>query len=110
VATRTSYTTVLERNTVWQGDFATEPYEGAWASEAVFFVRALANGAEARARVQISPDGIHWCDEGTTLALPADADTVSFCRVAHFGGWLRLAGTVAAGQTATVIVYLTLKE
>lgn len=110
MATRNSYTAVLERNTVWAHDFATEPYEGAWASEAVFFVRALADGASAEARVQISPDGIHWCDEGTRLTLPTVGDSLSFCRVAHFGGWLRLVGTIPAGQHATVIVYLTLKE
>lgn len=110
MATRTSYTAVLERNTAWEGAFATEPYEGSWASEAVFFVRALATGAETTARVQISPDGIHWCDEGTLLTLPGEVDALAFCRVSHFGGWLRLAGTIPAGQQSTVIVYLCLKE
>ncbi|MBK9123608.1 MAG: hypothetical protein IPM16_10895 [Chloroflexi bacterium] len=110
MTTRTSYTAVLERNTVWEGSFATEPYEGAWASEAVFFVRTLAAGAETTARVQISPDGIHWCDEGTLLTVPGEAESLAFCRVSHFGGWLRLAGTIPAGQKATVIVYLCLKE
>ena len=41
MALRRSYTAVVERNTLWQGEFATEPYEAAWATEAIFFVRAL---------------------------------------------------------------------
>ena len=43
MALRRSYTAVVERNALWQGEFATEPYEAAWASEAIFFVRALAD-------------------------------------------------------------------
>lgn len=61
------------------------------------------------ARVQISPDGMHWCDEGATLTLPT-ATGVVFCRVSHFGGWLRLVGEVPAGASVKVIVYLVLKE
>jgi len=110
MAPRMSYTTVLERGTEWRGEFVTEPYEAAWASEAVFFVRALADGSPTEARVQVSPDGIHWCDEGTTLSIPSCEDGLTFCRVAHFGGWLRLAGAVQDPQQTKVIVYLTLKE
>jgi len=106
-----SHTAVIERNITWQGPFATEPYETAWASEAIFFVRTLA--AEQLppgtvARVQISPDGMHWCDEGSTLTLPTSAG-IGFARVRHFGGWLRLVGEVPAGANVTVIVYLVLK-
>jgi len=109
---RQSYTAVIERNEVWQGSFATEPYEVAWAGEAIFFVRALAmeeiNGSVS-AQVQISPDGIHWCEEGSQLFLPAEPG-LTFCRVSHFGGWLRLAGQLPDGVTMKVIVYLSLKE
>jgi hypothetical protein len=110
---RNSYTAVIERNAVWSGDFASEPYECAWASEAIFFVRALAvsgNVEPIEARIQISPDGLYWCDEGTAFELPTAADAVSFGRVSHFGGWLRIAGTVPQGAQITVIVYLTLKS
>ena len=114
--TRTSYTAVVERNRLWTGPFETEPYEAAWAHEAIFFVRALeASGgladahAAARARVQISPDGMHWCDEGTLVHLPAKAGETTFGRVCHFGGWLRLAGRVPPGEQIQVIVYLVLK-
>jgi len=111
--TRQSYTAVVERNCVWEGRFETEPYEAAWAAEAIFFVRALESAGElgdVRASVQISPDGMHWCDEGTLIELPATAEAMAFGRVHHFGGWLRLAGRVPAEAQIKVIVYLALKE
>ncbi len=109
---RESYTTVLERNRLWQGAFETEPYEAAWAGEAIFFVRALQvsgslEGCEAR--IQISPDGVHWCDEGTAVVLPIEPG-VTFGRVRHFGTYLRLAGELPEGAEMKVIVYLVLKE
>lgn len=113
MALRRSYTAIVERNVTWRGDFATEPYEAAWASEAIFFVRALDDAPEfqaAKARVQISADGIRWVDEGAALRLPAGRDEVTFCKVSHFGGWLRLRGTVAADASITVLVSLALKE
>ena len=110
--TRQSYTAVVERNRVWEGLFETEPYEAAWAAEAVFFIRALESAgdlSDARARVQISPDGMHWCDEGTLVDLPAKKGETTFAQVRHFGGWLRLAGQVPPGAQIRVIVYLALK-
>ena len=106
-----SYSAVIERNVTWQGAFATEPYETAWASEAIFFVRALAVDHMPEgtvARIQLSPDGMHWCDEGSTITLPT-SEGVVFGRVTHFGGWLRLVGEVPAGASVTIIVYLVLK-
>ncbi len=112
MALRRSYTAIVERNARWQGDFASEPYEAAWASEALFFVRALevSDAFTGSARLQISADGMHWADEGGYFALPAAADAVSFCRARHFGGWLRIAGTLAPGNAITVLVSLVLKE
>jgi hypothetical protein len=109
---RQSFTAVIERNVTWQGEFAVEPYEAAWATEAIYFVRVLdaANMPnDAVARLQISPDGIHWCDEGSTLLLSQDPG-VTFARVNHFGGWLRLVGKLPDDARLTVIVYLVLKE
>jgi hypothetical protein len=109
---RQSITAVVERNVTWQGDFAVEPYEAAWATEAIYFVRVLEAHnlpADTTARVQISPDGIHWCDEGTAVALAA-TPAITFARVTHFGGWLRLVGKLPDGAHLTVIVYLSLKE
>jgi hypothetical protein len=82
------------------------------ASEALFFVRTLkpaALGGSASATVRVSPDGMAWCDEGTVLSLRGDAGQ-TFCRVGHFGGWLRLSGRLSPGETLTVTVYLVLKE
>lgn len=109
---RQSQTAVLERNVEWQGQFTIEPYETAWATEAIYFVRVL--GAENlhapfTARVQISPDGIHWCDEGTQLTVAPDQE-LGFCRVNHFGGWLRAVGELPAGASVRIIAYLVLKE
>jgi len=108
---RQSYTAVVERNHVWQGSFATEPYEVGWAGEAIFFVRLLEGRTELRGlpiRVQVSPDGIHWCDEGAVLTL--SGAEVNFVRVSHFGNWLRLAGTWPDGAAGKVIATLALKE
>lgn len=112
---RESHTAIVERNIVWRGEFATEPYECAWAGEAIFFVRCLTvEGLEeydyAPAHIQISPDGIHWCNEGEILQLPTTPDEVTFERVTHFGGWLRLVGEMREGTMLTVLVYLALKE
>lgn len=111
MSVRRSYTAVVERNVLWQGQFATEPYEAAWASEAIFFVRALdvSHDFAGKARVQISADGIHWVDEGTTFDLPMTNDEVTFCKVAHFGGFLRIRGALQEGESITVLVSLALK-
>ena len=110
---RQSYTAVVERNRSWTGAYASEPYEAAWAGEAMFYVRALAAASvpqSTEARVQISPDGMHWCDEGTLFPLPMATDEVTFGRVSQFGGWLRIAGELPPGAEMTVIVYLALKS
>ena len=109
---RHSHTAVVERNRVWKGTFETEPYEAAWAGEAIFFVRTLeASGpvADVHARVQISPDGMHWCDEGACVPLRGEPG-VAFGRVRHFGHYLRLVGELPEGAEVRVIVYLSLKE
>ena len=109
---RESYTAVVARGEHWQGDSATEPYEAAWASEAVFFLRALSvdgNLSGIRARVQISADGIHWVDEGTDVALPMASGEITFCRVGHFGGFLRLETQLPPGTRCQMVVSLNLK-
>jgi hypothetical protein len=109
---RKSSTAVVERAHPWRGDFVTEPYEAGWASEALFFVRLLEAPdapVTVRARVQLSPDGMHWVDEGSTLPEPSQGS--AFVRVREFGNWLRLAGTVSPpGRSVQAIVYLALKE
>ena len=108
---RESHLAVIERNVEWSGSITTEPYEVAWASEAIFFVRILDAQCTLPIdlNVQLSPDGMHWCDEGRSLRIDWTGE-IYFVRVAHFGGWLRLAGQMIPGQRARVIAYLQLKE
>ena len=112
MALRRSYTATVERNVIWKGEFASEPYEAAWASEAIFFVRALDASRDfaGTAHVQISADGIHWVDEGTSFDLPTSGDEVGFCKVSHFGGWLRIVGELPSAAEIRVLVSLALKE
>lgn len=110
---RNAYTAVLARGETWEGMVHTEPYEAAWAAEAVFFVRVIqvkaGPGSVAMAQVQISPDGMHWVNEGSSMDIQAQADGLSFARVANFGGWLRLVVAVPQGTAIQVVATLALK-
>jgi hypothetical protein len=107
---RESYTAAVERNIVCAAGFASEPYEAAWADEAIFFIRKLEpTGKDAlRFGVEISPDGMHWCAEGTVCDLATDAE-LGFVRVRHFGSWLRIRRLDKGKAAPKVIVYLVLK-
>ena len=110
---RHSYTAVVERANPLKGDFATEPYEAGWARESLVFIKVrdkMDDGSEIRARVQISPDGIEWVDEGAAFPVIRDKG-VYFVKVTNFGNWLRVAGRVI-GTDAQVkaLVYVVLKE
>jgi hypothetical protein len=105
-----SQSAVIARNETWQGSAATEPYEAGWAHEAVFFVRALkASGRAGSAAVEVSPDGMHWAEEGTRFPLPSRADEVTFARVREFGNWIRLAASLPDGASLTVLVTVHVK-
>lgn len=108
---RESLTAVIARNETWTGASATEPYEAGWATEAVFFVRALkpGKGGATEAHVEISPDGMRWIREGASLVLPTAVDELAVARVRHFGNWLRLATDLPDEAEATVLVSLHLK-
>ena len=109
---RQSHTAVIERDVTWTGQFETEPYEAGWAAEAIYFVRFLEKEGDiprGHARVQLSPDGMHWCDEGTLMEFRGDGD-VAFVRVNCFGAYLRLVGEFPADTSARVVVYLALKS
>ena len=110
---RNAYTAVIARGELWENSVQSEPYEVAWAGEAIFFVHVMevqgsASGA-ALARVQISPDGMRWVDEGGEMSIPAQRDALSFARVSQFGGWLRLSVTVPPGVGIKVVATLALK-
>ncbi len=80
------------------GPFELEPFEVAWAREAISFVyiTEIHGNAEFDLRVQISIDGQRWIDFGPQF------DTMSavggyFLQLTHFGTWLRLVGEIRNG-------------
>jgi hypothetical protein len=78
-----STTAVIVRGEKWEGVCASEPYEAGWAREAVLFLRLLAREGESGAalfRVQISPDGMRWVDEGATILVPEEPEQVTFAK------------------------------
>ncbi|MEN5074612.1 hypothetical protein ABE437_12400 [Isoptericola cucumis] len=108
---KTFYSSVVELRQEFVTDIETHPYECGWADEAIFFVEVHAPepGVRLGLRVQLSPDGIRWHDEGTVI----DTSTSTFARVTHFGGFLRLAGAAhrpdGTAAPATISVRLALK-
>ncbi|NED98213.1 hypothetical protein G1H11_23205 [Phytoactinopolyspora alkaliphila] len=111
---RQSMTAVLERNTTFEGEFATEPYEAAWATEARWFVQILSAGSDGEAGLrvvtQISPDGITWCDYDDIEHVATGVGVTSW-PVREFGHWLRVRGEVdTAGAAVTARIYLAVKS
>lgn len=109
---RKSFTAVLEKNAKFTADFATEPYEVGWASEALWFVRVLEMSDNATLSVypQISPDGLIWCDKGAeSLAIPVSG--LHSFTLRNFGHWLRLQCKLEGkNPMVKVLIYLSLKE
>lgn len=103
---KTFLTTVVELRQRFEQVIETHPFECGWADEAIVFVEphGAAPGDVVTLRVQLSPDGIRWIDEGTVLRVTEHA----MARLTHFGGFLRLAGGAtdangaATGSTLTV--------
>lgn len=109
---RQFYTVVLDTFHDLRDGYATEPYEAAWASEAIFYFRVdeVRPGAgPLELTVEISPDGMAWVEEGGTLTLDP-TKPLSFVKVTHFGGWLRLRHTSGPADAVTATIYLVLKE
>lgn len=109
---REAITAVVARGDTWSGVVASEPYEVAWAGEAVIYLRSL--GAEgrpeqARAWVQISPDGLHWVDEGSMLPIPR-VDEISSIRIRDFGTYLRVMTVLPEGSSFKALLTISLKE
>lgn len=104
-------TAVVARNETWSGEAATEPHEAGWAREAVIFVRALKepSGPQPKARVEISPDGMHWIAEGSEFDMPTGKDAIACARVSNFGNWLRVAADFKSDSQSTVLVTIHLK-
>jgi hypothetical protein len=113
---RNSMTAVLERDGITGRTYTTEPYEVAWAGEARWFVRVLDMPAAVERVdfvVQLSPDGLHWCDVDDEIHPIQEAGVRSWV-TGEFGGWLRLRANVV-GDTGpdtmiSALIYLALKE
>jgi hypothetical protein len=108
---RRSFTAVLEKNSTFESDFATEPYEAGWALEARWFVRILESSPGIRLTVtpQISPDGLFWCDEGSE-PLVMEQPGLASLPLGNFGQWLRLDVRLGGEHPRVkVLIYLALK-
>lgn len=102
-----SQTAVLERNTTFSGDFATEPFEAGWASEARWFFQVLSTDGSPQVELatQVSPDGLTWVDLDPPNTAVGELISWPVC---DFGNWLRIRGSVAGGSVK-VRIYLALK-
>lgn len=107
-----SYTAVIARGEDWVNGSTTEPYEASWAREAMIMVRTLEAGTlrvGAKVHVQVSLDGMHWVDEGTSLDIPVEVDGISMARLSHFGHYLRLRVEMPDAMTGFMLATLSLK-
>ena len=117
---RQSHTAVVARNAAWNGPFNTEPWETAWATEAIYFVRLLnpvSFRVSMQCSVEISPDGIHWAELSRSAFDFDQENTLWHKQLNHFGGWLRLSGQVSCApefmnrmDELRFMAYLTLKS
>lgn len=99
-------TSVLARRIVIDGDFASQPYEAGWASEAVVFVQVEGEHPDLRIATEISPDGINWIRRGEVVQLSADA-TIAELSLSRFGNWLRVTVTGASPEaTARILIHV----
>ena len=99
-------TSVLARRIVIDGDFASQPYEAGWASEAVVFVQVEGEHPDLALATEISPDGITWIRRGDVVSLPADT-SIAELSLARFGNWLRVTVTGATtAATARILIHV----
>lgn len=101
---------VLERDTTFVEDFATEPFEAGWAGEALFFIHTLEHtGGAWDVRLQISPDGRHWCDDPRISPVRITGASLTALRATEFGVWLRLSCTGDSARRSVLRIHLVLK-
>lgn len=99
-------TSVIARRIVLDGDYATQPYEAGWASEAVIFVQTEGDHPDLHLATEISPDGIHWIQRGETVVLDAES-VIAELSLKTFGNWLRVTLRGATKEaTARVLVHV----
>lgn len=110
---RQFHAAAVERRKYFKGEISSHPMEAGWAGEAIFFLiveELKGEGVRVNAFVEISADGINWIREGAAFPV-IDQPGHYFCKVSHFGNWLRVNGEIS-GQEAEVkaSVHLHLKS
>lgn len=90
----------LEVKKYFSGTFETHPYEVGWADEAIFFimVEKVEDSPELTAQVQLSQDGVHWADDGSSPAVFRGTGLHIVKVQPNFGNYLRLAVNITGGR------------
>ena len=101
------YTVVLDRLKEIDCTYSSEPYEAGWADEAIAFIRVhkIEEGKRLSAKIEISPDGIEWVEDGGSCVI--ETEGISFIKLANFGGWLRI--SLDGNSKAAITSYVALK-
>lgn len=94
------HASAVERRVKFKNEFTSHPMEAGWAGEAIFFliVEQIDEGTTLKAIAEISADGINWIAEGAAFPI-IDKPGHYFCKVQHFGNWLRVSGKIIGSNT-----------
>ena len=107
------HASAVERRKYFTGAISSHPMEAGWAGEAIFFLiieELTGNDTRLNAWVEISSDGINWIREGSVFP-QIDKPGHYFCKVTHFGNWLRVNGEIPGeGTGIKASVHLHLKS
>lgn len=90
----------LEVKKFFKGHFETHPYEVGWADEAIFFVmvQKIEGNPTMVAQVQISQDGVHWCNDGSQPSVIRGLGQHAIKVEPNFGNYLRVAVDIEGGE------------
>lgn len=106
------HASAVERRVKFENELISHPMEAGWAAEAIFFliVEEIPEGSSLNAIAEISGDGINWIPEGALFPV-IDKPGHYFCKVSHFGNWLRVSGKITGKDTSIkASVHLHLKS
>ena len=90
----------LEVKKYFSGTFGTHPYEVGWADEVIFFVMVekIEGNPMLTAQVQLSQDGVHWADDGSTPSV-FTGEGLHIVKVQpNFGNYIRLYVNIEGGK------------
>ena len=90
----------LEVKKYFKGSFETHPYEVGWADEAIFFVMVekVEGNPVFVGQVQLSQDGVHWADDGSSPATFSGKGLHIIKVSPNFGNYIRLAVSIECGE------------